>query len=1012
MEFCVLGSLEVLDDGRRLEVPPGKPRALLALLVVHAGEVLSTDRIVDELWGAEPPPSAGKIVQNAVSSLRRSLAGSHASDAILSRGGGYVLVVAPGQRDVDRFAELLTDGRRSLANGDVDRAAATLREALSLWRGDALEDFAYDSFAQSEIAHLEELRVEAQEELADAELALGRHTALIAELERLVAANPLRERLHAQLMLALYRSGRQGDSLRVFTDLHRVLHDELGIEPGRPLQDLQRQVLEHDPVLDAPLARERARRRRLGRFAVASGLAAAGIAAAVVVIEVTNDSEEPTIAISPNAVGIVQPDSERLVGQVQVPGGPGLVAAGGSDVWIENHVSGTILGLDGPTGAIRRIVVPELEVGDMAVGDGALWLVDAVGREVVEVDPAYGQVVRRVALPKRRGPAIARTAPAIPSIAVTATAVWVTDGSSRLMRLDTGSDTVDGIDVGVGLDAIAARGGRVWAVSGPSAVALEIAPRSGAVLSRVPIAGRTDALAPFPTAIALGGSSVWVLNANTSNLTKIDPKLRAVVATIELGIDRAPVDLAVGEGAVWTVDRGDGTLARIDARTGEMRTISLGQDPVSVAVGSTRVWASVRRGLVAKVAVPMAAAGAAGTLPASLCSPVHFQGPGSPDLLVALPLSLQGFAAQASAQMISGVQLVFERRGWKAGRFTVGFQACNDAERASGFPSAERCAANARAYVARRRVVGVVGPVYSSCSQAMLPILNAAPGGSVAVANGLNTYVGLTRASAVVPADEPAKYYPNGRRNYVRLTAADDVQAAGAVEFLRVSGVRRVFVLDDGSDYGSTLARAFVRAGELSGIRIAGQGRWRQGAAEYALLAEHVRSTRIDGVYLAGAFRVGSSLLVDLRRALGGAPLLLGADGFQIVYKDLGNLGSEVEGLHVTALGVPLDRLGPTGRRFVKELTERIGRPPELFSVETAAAAEVMLNAIAHSRGTRASVTQTLLRTTLGTGILGPVTFTASGDVRRRSVTISQITGGRVRVVDVIEPPARLTISR
>ena len=252
------------------------------------------------------------------------------------------------------------------------------------------------------------------------------------------------------------------------------------------------------------------------------------------------------------------------------------------------------------------------------------------------------------------------------------------------------------------------------------------------------------------------------------------------------------------------------------------------------------------------------------------------------------------------------------------------------------------------------------------------------------------------------------KKYPGLKCNFVRVTAADDVQAAGAAVFLRVSGVRRVFVLDDGTDYGATLAKAFVHAAEMSGAEVLGRGRWEPGARDYALLAKRVKATGVDGVYLAGAFRIGSSLLVDLRRALGPAPVLLGSDGFQIVFKDLGNLGREVDGLYVTALGVPLARLGPAGRGFVEALTERIGRSPELFSVETAAAAEVMLDAIARSRGTRASVTEALLATRLDAAILGPVAFTASGDVRRRAVTIHRITGGHVRVADVVEPPTRL----
>ena len=167
--------------------------------------------------------------------------------------------------------------------------------------------------------------------------------------------------------------------------------------------------------------------------------------------------------------------------------------------------------------------------------------------------------------------------------------------------------------------------------------------------------------------------------------------------------------------------------------------------------------------------------------------------------------------------MRAAVALVFEQRQWRAGRFTVGFQACNDAERSSGFPSPELCMANARAYVERRRVVGVVGPAFSFCAQAMLPILNAAPGGPLAVANGLNTYVGLTRGGSSAAADEPGRYYPSGRRNYARITATDDVQAAAMATFVERLGARRVFVLDEGTDYGKGLVFAYRRAADRLG---------------------------------------------------------------------------------------------------------------------------------------------------------------------------------------------------
>ena len=247
MEFRILGQMEVVDDGRSLELGGARQRALLAILLLRRNEVVPADRVLESLYGAEQPPTAAKSLQAHVSRLRKALADGR----LLTRGGGYVLETAGDEVDADRFAALLDEGRAALAH-DPAAAADTLEKALSLWRGPPLGDLAYEEFAQSEIARLDELRLACLEERAEARLGLGRHTELVGELERLVAEHPLRERLRGQLMLALYRSGRQADALAAYRDARRVLADELGLEPGRPLQELERQILAQDPALDAP----------------------------------------------------------------------------------------------------------------------------------------------------------------------------------------------------------------------------------------------------------------------------------------------------------------------------------------------------------------------------------------------------------------------------------------------------------------------------------------------------------------------------------------------------------------------------------------------------------------------------------------------------------------------------------------------------------------------------------------------------------------------------------------
>ena len=260
VEFRLLGPLEVLLGGQPIELGGAKPRALLADLLLHLGQVVSADRLIDDLWGEQPPETAGHAVEVYVSQLRKALdparRDGHPRRILVTSQPGYLLDVKPEQVDVHRFRRLVDDGRGAVLERDHARGAVVLREALALWRGPAIADFTYEPFAQADIAQLEELRLGALEERIEAELALGRHANLVGELEALVAAEPLRERPRAQLMLALYRSGRQADALAAYQAARRLLVDELGIEPGPELRELESAILRQDAKLMAPAARE------------------------------------------------------------------------------------------------------------------------------------------------------------------------------------------------------------------------------------------------------------------------------------------------------------------------------------------------------------------------------------------------------------------------------------------------------------------------------------------------------------------------------------------------------------------------------------------------------------------------------------------------------------------------------------------------------------------------------------------------------------------------------------
>jgi DNA-binding SARP family transcriptional activator len=248
MDFGILGPLEVSDAGRVLPLGGAKQRALLALLLLHANQVVSSDRLIDDLWGDEPPESGTAALQVRVSKLRRALGAG--GESIVTRAPGYVIHLGSDQLDLQRFERLVSEADRDLEGGDPAQASAKLGEALSLWRGAPLADLAYESFAQPAIARLEELQFVAHELRIEADLALGRHKELVAELEALVAAHPLREGLCRQLMLALYRSGRQAEALEAYQATRRTLVEHLGIEPGPGLHELERAILRQDRSLD------------------------------------------------------------------------------------------------------------------------------------------------------------------------------------------------------------------------------------------------------------------------------------------------------------------------------------------------------------------------------------------------------------------------------------------------------------------------------------------------------------------------------------------------------------------------------------------------------------------------------------------------------------------------------------------------------------------------------------------------------------------------------------------
>jgi DNA-binding SARP family transcriptional activator len=677
MDFRLLGPLEIADRDGIVRLGQGRQRSVLVLLLLHCNEPVSSDRLIDELWGERPPPTAPKVLQNHIGQLRRAL-GERDAARLETCGHGYVLRVERGELDVERFEQLVRAGSEALSRDEPAAAAARLREALALWRGPALADVAYESFAQPVIAQLEERRLVALEQRIDAELALGRHADVIAELEALVAEHPLRERPRGLLMLALYRSGRQAEALEAYQDARHALVDELGVEPGPALRELQAAILRQDPALaPAPSAWPRLRRRSRRVRALLAGGGVLLLAAAGAAVLVERGGEDARPLLSPDTVGAIDPASGRLVAAVHVAGVPDRLVAADRAVWAIADDWRTISKID-----IRRPriagAVPAAGAADVAAGAGAIWSVTG-RRRLIEIDPDYRRVTWWKALPTtrpRRGlPAV--SAQLTWSVAVGAGAVWVTDGSSRLMRLDLRTRRLGQINVHRPLNGVTVYGGAVWATSGPTASVLRIDPAHPTQPRPVEIFHRPKATSPYPVAIEAGLGAIWVLNANTADVTRIDPDSPRVTATIPLGVEHLPSRLAVGAGAVWLADA-DGTLARVNPATNAVRFTPIAHGLNDVAVAGRAVWVSSFRGY----GLPLQGAPTIATapslpglrpLPSRMCSPLYYRAGDRPRLLIASDLLLQ-YSPQG-VQMTEAIQFALHQRGFRAGGHSIALAA-------------------------------------------------------------------------------------------------------------------------------------------------------------------------------------------------------------------------------------------------------------------------------------------------------------------------------------------------
>ena len=987
MQFGILGPLEVSDEGRRVEIGGHKQRALLASLILHANEVVSLDRLIDELWGETPPPTAAKTLQAQVSRLRRSLNGdeepaAHMLGPLETRGHGYLLKVEPGQVDADRFQGMLEEARRTRAEGKPEEAAEELRRALALWRGPALADFAYESFAQTEIARLDELQLTALEERLEADLALGRHTELIGELEALVARHPLRERLRGQLMLALYRSDRQAEALHVYQEFRLALAEELGLEPSQGLQRLERQILEQDPELAGPARKLGPRTARSrGRLLVLAGLLLAAAVCAVVLLvrdgggETVNDREE---TIAGGNAGALDPRTGELLATIPLGTSPTSIAVGEGSVWVLDADDRTVSQIDPRKRTLVRTFSTGSTPTDLAVGAGALWIGNGVPQartalpeSVSRFDPESDVVDGTIPLSRASGAALVWVSQDSlrPHIAVTDAAVWVVNPDLRVSRIDPRTNRVVADVAGVRALSIAAGEGEVWIVNDEGEV-VEIDSRTNAASKPIPVAAESL------TALAVGAGAVWVADPIGGSVWRIDPDPEPILRTIPLEVGVGGV--AFGEGAVWATNEIADEVYRIDPDTNEARVVSRMAAPRGVAVGEGAVWVTAARPPSAEEA-----------LPASSCSKVFYGGAGSPRFVVASDLPLQGPGRAIALSKTEAIRFVLEQRDFRAGQYTVGYQSCDDSTAQAGGYDLYKCFSNAKAYARNLAVLGVVGPNDSGCAGVQIPITNQAPGGGLAMISPTTTWTGLTRPYAGMRRGELEDRYPSGERNFVRIAPADHLQAVAGAQLAKDLGARSVFNLDFFGADVETAARNL-------GLEIVGSAEWNSGARNFDRLARRIALTRPDAVFIGGLFYPnGGALVRNLRARLGANAALIASDYFGPVPDLIEAAGPAARGMYVSVYGIPNSELPPPGKRFLEEFeATRAAEPsPSNSAAYAAQAAEILLDAIARSDGTRSSVTRELRGTTVEDGILGDIRFDEYGDLVAGPVTIFRVVG-------------------
>jgi len=753
----------------------------------------------------------------------------------------------------------------------------------------------------------------------------------------------------------------------------------------RPVNVIE--ILPEEPLPPAPEPPRPRRRHHSAAIAIMFVLCAAVVVGAAAWY--SNGSGEPT-AIPGNSVVAVETASNDVSAPVGVGTTPAAVAAGDGSVWVLNADDRTLSRLDPKTGeaAPPRALPGAATPVAIAVGEGSLWVVTALQRrssqvrlavssaELLKLDPRTAVEFPRSRVRLSQPPERSFAGQGNIRVAAGGGRVWVVNAARTVSVIDPVHNTVIGTATHVDAGALALDGSNAWVIdAGPAITRID---DTGAVRQQI----KVPAISLSSLVIADGAA--WAVDPYGGLLYRVELHGQHVVTTVRIGPGAEAI--AAGPGAIWVANPVAGVVLRIDPRRQRIvGRLPLGNPPLSLAATEDRLWVTV------------GGARDATTSAASSCDDIFYRGSGAPDRVIVSDFPMQGGVSATTLPMTAAIRLTLVQHQFRAGPYTIGYEACDDSTALTGNYDLGKCVANAKSYAANPSVIGVVGAHNSACSASELPILNRAAGGSVPMVSPTNSDINLTHEYKDIPGGTGG-LYPTGVRSYARVYPANDAQAAAQAILLTRLGRRRVFVVEAARDpYATSIAVSFGHAARRLSLRITGTTVWDERRSTAAALAARIRRSRADAVVLAGLldFGISADVVAQLRATLGRHVALVGDDGLLPIPVLLRESRGLARGMYITAAAAFPGDLPAAGRDFLRRFDAAYPEEPRSgFAAYAAEAADILLAAAARSDGTRRSVTAELLGVRLEDGPLGKFSLDAQGDPVRPMVSVFRVSPG------------------